>query len=320
MYERVPYVSAAHLAYDKPPKFTLLVDQPRKKKGWKRLAAPFTVESHSPWRYEPVAGGADESEIRTAIRERVLESLASAGFPADDAGGRWHLDDLENWPLDSTALTHEGRIRETGDRVALLALSDDQTATRALLDRAAEDAAARRAIRKLVIVAFEYEADAPLRQRRGRLEILCLRANRDLAIAELKPGKYDHAFALVGEPEIELRPVEGGRFEVQVLGWNTYDPRTGQVRAGRPGDIDCWLLDTDHDGKAFFARRIHFPGKGSDRQLKRFRSALASRIESRLWDTMLSLTSAPFRRPKSGRIAVRIITTTGDEMLAVRDI
>ena len=76
----------------------------------------------------------------------------------------------------------------------------------------------------------------------------------------------------------------------------------------------------DHDGKAFFARRIHFPGKGSDRQLKRFRSALASRIEPRLWDTMLSLTSAPFRRPKSGRIAVRIITTTGDEMLAVRDV
>ncbi len=168
-------------------------------------------------------------------------------------------------------------------------------------------------------VAFEYEADAPLRQRRGRLEILCLRANRDLAIAELKPGKRDHAFALVGEPELVVRPVEGGRYEVQVLGWNTYDPKTGQVRAGRPGDIDCWLLDTDHDGKAFFARRIHFPGKGNDRQLRRFKSALARRIEPRLWDTMLSLTSAPFRRPKSGRIAVRIITTTGDEMLAVRD-
>ncbi len=54
--------------------------------------------------------------------------------------------------------------------------------------------------------------------------------------------------------------------------------------------------------------------------MKRFRSALARRIEPRLWDTMLSLTSAPFRRPKSGRIAVRIITTTGDEMLAVRDV
>ncbi len=328
VYERVPKVSAASLAYDHPPKATLLVDRPLRKKGWKRLAAPFTVESHSPWRYEPVAGGASESRIRTTIRERVLESLGSAGFPTGDGSARWHLDDLESWPLDSTALTHEGRVRETGDRVALVILSDDQTASRKLLDLAAEEAAGRSAMKKLIVAAFEYEADAPLRQRRGRLEILCLRANRDLAIAELKPGKRDHAFAMVGEPEIEIRQVEEKnagpgsppRFEVEVRGWNTYDPATGQVRAGKPGDVDCWLLDTDHDGQAFFARRIHFPGKRSDRQLKRFRSALARRIEPHLWDTMLSLTSGPFPRPKSGRIAVRIITTTGDEMLAVRAI
>ncbi|MCY4627887.1 MAG: site-specific DNA-methyltransferase [Acidobacteria bacterium] len=95
VYERVPYVSAATLAYDHPPSFTYLVDQPRKKKGWKRLAAPFTVESHSPWRYVPVADGPGESELRVSVRERMLESLGSAGFVANQTnvggGGRVSL-------------------------------------------------------------------------------------------------------------------------------------------------------------------------------------------------------------------------------------
>ena len=320
VYERVPSVSPESLAYDHPPSFTLLVDRPRKKKGWKRLAAPFTVESHSPWRYEPLAGGAGETELRLGVRERVLESLGSAGFATGDGGARWHLDDMENWPGESGFVTHEARIRETGERVALTALADDQTATRNLVDRAAEEAAERRAIRKLIVAAFEYESDAARHERRGRLDIIRLRANRDLAIAQLKPGREDSAFVLVGEPELELRLVDGGRAVVEVRGWNTYDPATGNVRPGEPGDIDCWLLDTDHDGKAFYARRVHFPGKRPDRQLMRFRSALGARVRPEHWASMESLTSAPFRRPKSGRIAVRIVTTTGDEMLAVRDL
>jgi len=35
---------------------------------------------------------------------------------------------------------------------------------------------------------------------------------------------------------------------------------------------------------------------------------------------MESLTSAPFDRPESGRVAVRIVTVHGDEMLAVREV
>ncbi|MCY4627888.1 MAG: hypothetical protein OXE58_10050, partial [Acidobacteria bacterium] len=141
--------------------------------------------------------------------------------------------------------------------MALVVLSDDQTATRNQVDRAAEEAAARGAIRKLIVAAFEYEADDARSEARGRLEIIRLRANRDLAIAELKPGREDHAFVVVGEPEIEVRnaPGQPQRIVVEVKGWNTYDPATGNVRAGKPGDIDCWLLDTDHDGRSFSARR-----------------------------------------------------------------
>ena len=89
---------------------------------------------------------------------------------------------------------------------------------------------------------------------------------------------------------------------------------------GKPTDIDFWMIDTDYDGKSFFARRIHFPQKSSDRQIKRLKAALGSRVDPAQWEYMESLTSAPFRRPGGGRVAVRIVTTFGDEMLCVRDV
>ena len=47
VYERVPKVSAASLAYGRPPEHTLLVDRPLRKQGMRqpRLAGPFRVES-----------------------------------------------------------------------------------------------------------------------------------------------------------------------------------------------------------------------------------------------------------------------------------
>ncbi|MCY3734248.1 MAG: modification methylase, partial [Chloroflexi bacterium] len=86
---------------------------------------------------------------------------------------------------------------------------------------------------------------------------------------------------------------------------------------GKPADIDCWMLDTDYDGTSFFARRIHFPGKSTDKQIKGLKSALGGRVDPAQWKFMESLTSAPFRRPNRGRVAVRIVTAFGDEMLSV---
>ena len=44
---------------------------------------------------------------------------------------------------------------------------------------------------------------------------------------------------------------------------------------------------------------------------------LGARVDPKQWEFMESLTSGPFRHPETARIAVRIVTTFGDEMLAV---
>ena len=324
VYQRVPYVSAAHLAYDEPPKATLLVNQPVVKKGVKRISAPFTVESHSPWVYlSPSAPEADErtAERETGIRENVVKALEVAGVPAPDRdGARWRFDGIQLWQDDpSSHITHEAVLRGSADRVAIAVVPDDQTAGLGLIDTAAR-VAARRAFRKLVVVAFHFEAD-PKNEERGKLQIVLARANRDLTIGELKSGKEDHAFVLVGEPDVELVERPDGTWQVALQGYHVYDPGSGNVRpGGKVTDIDCWMLDTDYDGKSFFARRIHFPGKSADRQIKRLKAALGRRVDSAQWEHMESLTSAPFRRPAGRRVAVRIVTTFGDEMLCVREV
>ena len=74
------------------------------------------------------------------------------------------------------------------------------------------------------------------------------RANRDLTIGKLKSGKEDHAFVLVGEPDIELIERPDGTCQAALQAYNVYDPGCGNVRlGGKPTDIDFWMIDTDYD-------------------------------------------------------------------------
>ena len=72
-----------------------------------------------------------------------------------------------------------------------------------------------------------------------------------------------------------------------------------------------------YDGRSFFARRIHFPEKTGDKQIKKFLSELSRSIDPEQWRFMQSLVSAPFERPSTGSVAIRIVTQYGDEMLTV---
>ena len=322
VYKRIPYVSAAHLAYDEPTKSTLLVDRPIEKNGVKRISSPFTVESHSPWVY--ISPGSSEIyrrniERQISIRENVVRALEVAGIPAsNDSGDRWRLDSIELWDDSepSSYVTHHGIIRDSGDRVAIAVIPDERTASEGLIDAAA-GTAENRNISKLVVIAFHFDADAK-NEKRGRVQIVLVHANRDLTIGELKSGREDNAFVLVGEPNVEIVDLSNGKMQVRIKGYNVYDPASGNVRSSnKTSEIDCWMLDTDYDGTSFFARRIHFPCKSTDKQILGLKRALGSRIDSTQWKFMESLTSAPFHRPSGGRIAVRIVTAYGDEMLAV---
>ena len=81
----------------------------------------------------------------------------------------------------------------------------------------------------------------------------------------------------------------------------------------------CWMLDTDHDGESFYARRIHFPGAKNDRHIKKLLKELGRNADDVEQEALTAMRSAPFDPPERGRIAVKIVTATGMEMTATRE-
>ena len=321
VYERVPTVSAAILAYgeDAPP--TLLVDQTIQKPKTVRVASPFTVESHSPYRMlSPEQAIASEAPAQVDVRASVTDALGKAGILVD--GERIHVSGIQPFAPeapDPTPITHLALI--DGDKAAVAIAPDDASVNRHFMT-VAQNAATDLRARTLLVIAFHFECDTTAAML-GRLQVIKARANQDLRIGGLRAGAEDMAFVCVGEPDVEIRDAPGDPDHciVEIKGYDIYDPASGNAthKDASVDDVQCWMLDIDHDGESFYAHRIHFPGAGNDRQIKGFYQSLKRRLEPKLWAAALSLTSAPFPKPKRhGQIAIRIVTATHDEMTVVR--
>ena len=322
VYERVPRVSAGILAYDRQADPILLVNRPIAKPGVVRVASPFTVESHSPWRYLAPDALAAAGGEQLDTRQRIIDAIQVSGVAA--AEHRLTIEDVKDWG-EHALVTHTCvsiNAENARTRTALAVVPDDQTAGEEFIARAAEQTSARR-LRRLIVIAFNFDASVHSgAQRQGALEILKAQTNRDFQIPGLKDAPQDHAFVMLGQPELALYDEANGRISVEVLGYDTYNPATGNVERGQARDINCWMLDTGYDGKSFYARRIHLPNSSADKRINRLKRTLGKRVDPDLWNSMQSLRSAPFPRPHGNhpRIAVRIITRTGIEMTIERNI
>ncbi len=331
--KRVPYVSAATLAYEEKAQPTILVDQPYVKKSTIRVSSPFTVESESPYRYiAPNATGFSVDDHALDRIASIKSTLEQAGISwGDSKGPRMRFSEITDWPDAGghALITHVGTIEQDGagdfaslGKAAIAIAPDDMTVSAAYINKAAFAAVNMPGkFGALVVIAFEYEASVRSKdfEQRGKLRIFKAQANRDLLIENLKDEKDSYAFVMVGEPDVDVQQPEPGKFTVEVLGFDTYNPAVGNVVPGGAKDIDCWMLDTNYNGESFFARRIHFPNKSTDPQIAKLRKRLGSKLDRKAWDAMLSHKSLPFDRPSTGHIAVRIVTNTHTEMTTVID-
>lgn len=325
VYERVPQVSASVLAYDLDPDPIMLVDQPRKKRAVTRVTSPMTVESEQPWATViPLEGSDDEmvvahGDFSEAVEAALLNHTINGGRDNADMTIRA----LEPWPSDSELLAWKATYTINGGAAehtaAVMVAAEDVTVPGEMVREAAReitDSAER--VDVLLVVAYMYAADAPPTV--GRITVAKAQMNRDLMIRELSAETGHEAFVIIGEPDIRiLDDYPDGQIAVEIRGYDTFDPATGNASEGGPDDVACWMLDTDHDGESFYARRIHFPGADNDRQIKKLLRELGKNADDVEQEALTAMRSAPFDPPERGRIAVKIVTATGMEMTAVRE-
>ncbi len=102
---------------------------------------------------------------------------------------------------------------------------------------------------------------------------------------------------------------------VEIWGVDVFKPQTGEVQSESTDGIALWMLDTDYNEESFFVRHAYF--LGANDPYKALKTTLKAEIDEEAWESLYSDTSRPFPKPKSGRIAVKVINHLGDEVMKV---
>ena len=292
VYPRVPKVSAALLAYDLDVEPIYLVDQPHKSKepGLRRVSSPFTVETHSPHRYLTIDEALGEQnrqrhQTRDDVDARMLQALEGQGITLGN-GERARFEEVVA-DEGHEVLTHRARGAGAHTPDTCVALfGPDETVNRFAERRALTEAALYEDTENLLLIGFGFEATHKT-QRQGRIVVHRVQAHQDLRIGELAPDSKADTLVLVAEPDIEVQEIEDGKWTLEVKGFDSYNPATGQVTPHEGmKEIECLMIDTNYDGAAFFARAIHFPSQSEDRRLKRLKDRLGAQLDPDHWEML----------------------------------
>ncbi len=174
----------------------------------------------------------------------------------------------------------------------------------------------------------------------GLVPATYVQATPDLMMGDLlKNMRSSQIFSVCGLPEIKVARVNSQhppsnaqqatpkkptsnsqtaneqRFEVELIGLDTFDPTTMDTDH-RPGsDVPCWMLDGDYNGLCFRASQVFFPRTAAWSDLKK---SLKGDYDDSVWDHLAGTRSAPFEPGEHRQVAVKVIDDRGNELLVVR--
>ena len=304
--------------------FEYLYDKPYSDGKKVRVSGPFTVESVSPHRMLAMDENDDlvepfcvaESAPKTDFATMILENLKTTGVQQAHKEDRIVFSSLVPFP--GTFICGDGRYQEGEKerRAAIFVGPEFGTVSRADLVEAAREAAECK-FDVLIACAFNYDAHSTEFENLGRIPVLKARMNAELHMADdLKNTGKGNLFVIFGEPDIELLHDEkSDSLRVHVRGVDVFKPSEGRVKSSDTKDIACWFVDTDYNSESFYVRHAYFLGQKNPYEA--LRKTLKAEIDNDAWESLNRDTSRPFPRPKSGRIAVKVINYLGDEVMKV---
>jgi adenine-specific DNA-methyltransferase len=201
--------------------------------------------------------------------------------------------------------------------------ADGAVTAKAVLDAAKE--ANVKGFAHLYVIGFGFTAEAQMELDGGE-DALGLPASRvtvthDLLMGDLlKTQRSSQIFAITGSPEVAVmrlpEPAEDGtpRWQVRLLGLDTFDPASVTPHHLNGDDVPMWMLDTDWNGMAFSADQVFFPRTSAWENL---RKTLKATHADSVWDHLAGDLSAPFAAPLGAEVAVKVLDDRGNELLKI---
>jgi adenine-specific DNA-methyltransferase len=320
------------IANDEPPVEEVLIDRPELYQEVTRVSGPFVVEATIP---TPVgldgervddmgqdgARGQDDSFV-----DRMLEVLRRNPVLRLSGNRQITLRNVRE-PTATLSLSAEAAIEPDDALVAIVFGPENGAISEKLIFEAGREAHAK-SYAQLLVIGFAIEAGA--RELVEKAEQLIgisttyVQATPDIVMGDLlKTMRSSQIFSVAGLPDVAIRrlgPEEAGgpeRYEVELLGFDVFDPTTMEVDHSDGSNVPAWLLDTDWNELSFHVSQAFFPRTSAWDSLKR---ALKGEFEDSVWEHLSGTTSAPFTAGEGRKIAVKVIDDRGNELLVVKSL
>jgi len=338
-YKVVPHITLKSIANNEPPGQETLYDQPYVDNSKARVSGPFTVEavpaptvrSLSDIAEEPAPSPADASIGRSGETLRQLEwrdELLKTGIRAR-SGQKIEFFAMEALP-GARWLHASAETKTDSPQRAVISFGPAYAPLeQRQVGLALEEAQMLVPKPKLVIfAAFQFDPEAAKdidETHWPGVTLLKVQMNADLLTEDLRKKRASNeSFWLIGQPDVRVtgfsKGSDQGKYQVEVLGYDYYDPRSGTIDSGGAEKIALWMLDTDYDGRSLFPRQVFFPMAGEKDGWSRLAKNLRAEIDEDLIEAYRGTVSLPFELGPHGRIAVKIVDDRGIESLRVLEV
>lgn len=332
LYKTVERISLKTIASNETPVAEVLYDQPLVDRSRTRVTGPFTVEAVP----APVVKSIEELELGDSASDTSItrsgetlrqsewkDELFKTGVRAK-GGNVIEFSRVET--LSGTRyLQAEAETKGDEPKKVLVSFGPEHAP---LEQRQVEAAWQEARLLKpdiLLFAAFQFDNEAAkdideLTPEIAGMQLLKVQMNADLLTNDLKKKRSSNeSFWLIGQPDIKLIEInkgqDKGKVQVEVLGFDYYNPKTGKIESGGKNKIAMWMLDTDYDERSLFPTQVFFPMAGAKDGWKKLAKNLRAEIDTTKIEAFYGTLSLPFDRNK--QIAVKIVDDRGIESLKV---
>jgi len=316
VYKTAPHITLKSIANSEPSTTETLYDQPLIEKSKSRITGPFTVEAvPAPYaksfdELELDDNGSDTSIARTGETLRQSEwrdELLRAGVRAK--GGN---------------IIQFTRVAETKEdipkKVLVVFGPEHAPLEQRMVENAWQEARAFKP-EMLLFCAFQFDEEAAkdideLTPAIAGMQLLKAQMNADMLTDDLrKKRSSNESFWLVGQPDVKVHKLDNGKVSVEVMGFDYYNPKNGNVESGGKKNIAMWMLDTDYDNRSLFPSQVFFPMAGAKDGWTKLAKNLKAEIDEEKIEAFKGTVSLEFE--PGNAIAVKIIDDRGIESLRV---
>jgi adenine-specific DNA-methyltransferase len=321
----VPHITLKSIANDEQPAMEVLVDRPEEISGVTRVAGPFVAEATiAPVQPIEAAGEGESagSDAATHIQRmtEVLRQCKTLRLP-----GNRELKLVSVRRTSDTEYLH-AEAKDGANQLAIVFGPADGAISSTLVLEAAREAYFLK-FDRMYFFGFAIEPNARALiddEKKLKVPAAYVAVTPDVAMSDLlKTTRASEIFSITGLPDVSVRSAnkkgsEGQPLhEVELKGLDIFDPESMKTESVGGNDVPCWMLDTDYDGRSFYATQVFFPKTSAWDNLQK---SLKATFDDSVWEHLSGTVSEPFALGERRRIAVKVIDERGNELMRVLDV